>query len=59
MSTRSTTHFLASDCTFNNTAISYCGRDGHSVEKIGNWSWLSLSWHRMDSGRYEIVAYLS
>ena len=37
----------------------YCGRDGHNVEKIGNWSWFVLSWHRMDSGRYEIVAYVS
>jgi hypothetical protein len=37
----------------------YCGRDGHSLEQVGEWSWLSLSWHKMESGRYEIVAYLS
>jgi len=29
MSTRSTTHFLASDCTFNNTAIIYRHSDGY------------------------------
>jgi hypothetical protein len=37
----------------------YCGRDGHSLEQVGERSWLSLSWHKMESGRYEVVAYLS
>jgi len=26
---------------------------------VGRSTYLSLSWYRMDSGRYEIVAYLS
>lgn len=38
----------------------YCGRDGHVVEKIGERSWLSLTWHKMDeTGRYEVTAYVS
>jgi hypothetical protein len=37
----------------------YCGRDGHSLEQVGAHSWLSLSWHRMESGRYEVTAYVS
>lgn len=37
----------------------YCGRDGRSTELVGERTWLVLNWHRMDSGRYEIVAYLS
>lgn len=37
----------------------YCGRDGHSTEQVGDRTWLALNWHRMESGRYEIVAYLS
>jgi hypothetical protein len=37
----------------------YCGRDGDSHEQVGERTWLRLSWHKMESGRYEIVAYLS
>ena len=37
----------------------YCGREGRSAEQVGRSTYLSLSWYRMDSGRYEIVAYLS
>lgn len=37
----------------------YCGRDGRTNEKVGDRTWLSLSWHKMDSGRYEVVAYVS
>jgi hypothetical protein len=38
----------------------YCGRDGNSTEKVGERTWLSLTWHKMDnSGRYEIVCYVS
>jgi hypothetical protein len=38
----------------------YCGRDGNSNEQVGERTWLSLTWHKMDvTGRYEIVAYVS
>jgi hypothetical protein len=38
----------------------YCGRDGHSHEQVGDKTWLSLSWHKMEqTGRYEVVAYVS
>ena len=37
----------------------YCGRDGHSHEQVGPRTWLSLSWHKMESGRYEVTAYVS
>jgi hypothetical protein len=37
----------------------YCGRDGSSNEQVGNHTWLALQWHKMESGRYEINAYLS
>lgn len=38
----------------------YCGADGRSHEQVGERSWITISWHKMEvSGRYEIVAYLS
>ena len=37
----------------------YCGRDGRILEQVGERSWLSMTWHKGESGRYEIVAYLS
>jgi hypothetical protein len=37
----------------------YCGEDGRIHEQVGPHTWLSLTWHKMESGRYEIVAYLS
>jgi hypothetical protein len=37
----------------------YCGRDGSIHEPVGHGKFLSLTWHKMDSGRYEIVAYLN
>ena len=37
----------------------YCGRDGSIHEEVGNGKWLSMTWHKMESGRYEIVAYLN
>jgi hypothetical protein len=37
----------------------YCGREGKSNEKVGERTWLTLNWYKMESGRYEIVAYLS
>ena len=37
----------------------YCGREGHSTMQVGEKSFLSLSWFKMESGNYEIVAYVS
>lgn len=38
----------------------YCGRDGRSNEKVGERTYLSLSWHKMEvTGRYEVVAYVN
>jgi len=38
----------------------YTGRDGRTHDKVGDNTYLSLSWHKMDaSGNYEINAYVS
>jgi hypothetical protein len=38
----------------------YCGREGRSTEKVGQNTWLSLTWYKMEvTGNYEIVAYVS
>ena len=38
----------------------YCGRNGQTLENVGQRTFLSLSWHKMDvTGRYEVVAYVS
>jgi hypothetical protein len=37
----------------------YCGRDGQCHEQVGRRTWVTLCWHKMESGRYEIVVYLS
>jgi hypothetical protein len=38
----------------------YCGRDGNcSPMRVGTYTYLSLSWHKYDSGRYEVVAYVN
>lgn len=38
----------------------YCGRDGRSNEQVGNSTYISLIWHKMEvTGRYEITVYLS
>lgn len=37
----------------------YCGRDGQCHEQVGERTWLTFTWHKMESGRYELVAYLS
>lgn len=38
----------------------YCGADGRSHEQVGDKTWLSFTWHKMEvTGRYEVVAYLS
>ena len=40
-------------------AMLLCGRDGRICESVGHSKWLSLSWHKMESGRYEVTAYVS
>jgi hypothetical protein len=37
----------------------YCGRDGQCHEQVGKRTWITLAWHKMESGKYEIVSYLS
>lgn len=37
----------------------YCGRDGQVHEQVGPRTWLTFTWHKMESSRYELVAYLS
>lgn len=37
----------------------YCGADGKDHQEVGHGKYLSLAWHKMESGRYEIVAYLN
>jgi len=38
----------------------YTGRDGKSHDKVGDHSYLSLSWHKMEgSGNWEVTAYVS
>jgi hypothetical protein len=36
-----------------------CGREGRIHEAVGHNRWLALTWYKMDSGRYEVVAYVS
>lgn len=36
----------------------YCG-DGETYEEVGHGVWFRMSWYKMPSGRYEIVAYVS
>lgn len=37
----------------------YCGREGRVHEQVGERSWIAFNWYKHDSGRYEIVAYVS
>lgn len=38
----------------------YCGREGNcSPQQVGERTWLALSWHKMESGKYEVVAYVN
>jgi len=36
-----------------------CGREGRIHESVGHNRWLAMTWYKMESGRYEIVAYVS
>ena len=35
----------------------YCGREGDCTDEIGRGTHLRMTWYRMQSGNYEIVAY--
>lgn len=37
----------------------YCGREGRLNEQIGPKNWIAMTWYKLGSGRYEIVAYVS
>lgn len=37
----------------------YCGHEGESMEEVGSGVWLRMTWYRMPSGKFEIVAYVS
>ena len=37
----------------------YCGREGRSHEQVGPRTWFTMTWHKMESGRYEVIAYVS
>ena len=36
-----------------------CGAEGRLHEPVGRERWLAVTWYRMESGRYEVVAYVS
>ena len=41
-------------------AAIYCGREGTAHEQVGQRTWITMTWYRMEeTGRYEIVTYLS
>lgn len=37
----------------------YCGREGRINEQVGPKTWFTMSWFKMESGRYEVTAYVS
>ena len=40
-------------------AAIYCGNDGASHEQVGPRTWFKMTWHKMESGRFELVSYVS
>lgn len=40
-------------------AMLLCGREGRLHEAVGRNRWLALTWYKYESGRYEVVAYVS
>lgn len=40
-------------------AAIYCGREGKTHELVGYAKYFSMTWYKMDSGRYEVVAYVN
>jgi hypothetical protein len=37
----------------------YCGREGRATAFVGMGTYLSFSWFKMPSGRFEVTAYVS
>jgi hypothetical protein len=37
----------------------YSGADGRIHEQVGKKSYILITWHKMSSGNYEVIAYLS
>lgn len=37
----------------------YCGATGNVHEQVGPRTWFRMDWYRMESGRYEVTAYVS
>lgn len=37
----------------------YCGWDGEMSEHVGQNTYIRMTWHKMPSGKFEIVAYVS
>jgi len=37
----------------------YTGRQGKSHDKVGEYTYFTMFWYKMESGKYEITAYLS
>ena len=37
----------------------YCGNEGRINEPVGDNTYLTMTWYRMSSGRFEIVAYVN
>ncbi len=53
---------ILTECGFNAEPLEgiYCGASSQiEPELVGQRTWVSLSWYRMPSGRYEITCYLS
>lgn len=37
----------------------YCGADSKFHEPVGDGKYLTITWHKMESGRYEVTAYVN
>jgi hypothetical protein len=51
---------ILDSCGFSATESAiYCGREGSATHQVGRNTFLAMTWYKMESGRYEIVAYVS
>jgi len=37
----------------------FSGLEGRLHQEVGEGKWLTVSWHRFDTGRYEVTAYVN
>ena len=37
----------------------YCGAEGRVHEHVGDGVYFTMTWYKMETGRYEVVAYVS